>query len=466
MILYLSICSSWAQTGQSFALEDIISLAKRESLSSKIAKSTKFNLYYQYLSYQAGNKPLLSLTGNLLNFNKNYSPVTQPDGTVVFLPVTQNYANFGLAFSEPIQSTGGTVSINSGLQRFDDFGLKSKQYSGIPLNVSLEQPFLAFNEYKWKKKIEPLKLQEAEKQYIKDTESISLQATKDYFDVLDAQANLELAKKNLESQKIIYEIENKRVSLGTTTKDKILQIKLQLLNSQQELESAKVNIKTALSSLVNYSGLADSVKIHLLVPEKLPKLSITAEKAIEEAKKNRAEFISYLRRKLESQRDLDQAKKDRYNVKLIAAYGLSGVGETLGLFYNQTRAQANVTFTLAIPIIDWGRTKQKINIATSNLETVNYTIAQEEIELKHEITNLVDNLQLVSNNISITQQADTIAEERYELTQEQFRFGKTTVTELNIALNEKDTAKRSYISALRNFWESYYQLRVLTLYNL
>jgi len=36
---------------------------------------------------------------------------------------------------------------------------------------------------------------------------------------------------------------------------------------------------------------------------------------------------------------------------------------------------------------------------------------------------------------------------------------------LNIALTEKDNAKRSYVEALRSFWTSYFNLRRLTLFD-
>jgi outer membrane protein len=42
---------------------------------------------------------------------------------------------------------------------------------------------------------------------------------------------------------------------------------------------------------------------------------------------------------------------------------------------------------------------------------------------------------------------------------------KLSITDLNIAMQEKDEAKRNYIAALRDLWKSYYRLRRLTLYD-
>jgi len=67
--------------------------------------------------------------------------------------------------------------------------------------------------------------------------------------------------------------------------------------------------------------------------------------------------------------------------------------------------------------------------------------------------------------IEITKKADEVAQERYVVAQNRYLIGKIDITNLNIALNEKDTAKRSYLEALKSFWTAYYDLRRLTLYD-
>ena len=44
-------------------------------------------------------------------------------------------------------------------------------------------------------------------------------------------------------------------------------------------------------------------------------------------------------------------------------------------------------------------------------------------------------------------------------------MGKITITDLNIALQEKDRAALTYLNSLEKFWTDYYTLRRLTLYD-
>lgn len=445
-----------------FSLDDVISQAKAKSTSAKLAESIKENKYFQYLSYKAVLRPQLSLTGNVLGYSKDYFGVVQPDGNLIFQPRTQNYSSLGLSLSQQVLQTGGTISINSSLNRFDDFDRKEKRFSGAPLNISLNQPLFAFNGFKWDKKIEPLKYQEAEKEYIKETENIALSASKLYFDVLDAKIELELAKKNIEGQTTIYEVENKRINLGTTSRDKLLQIQLQLLTSKQNLGKAEVNFKMAVFYLKSFIGLNIN-DLELELPVSLPKITISVDKAIEGARSNRAEFLAYKRKKLEAMKELEMAKNERFKINLLASYGYNNVGDGFSSIYSNPNSQQTFNLGIQLPILDWGRNRGRISVANSNLKTISYTNEQEEVIFINEITSLVDNLMLISSNIEIAKEADEIAQERYSLASDQFKFGKLSVTDLHLALSEKDNAKRSYISALRLFWISYYQLKVLTL---
>ena len=72
---------------------------------------------------------------------------------------------------------------------------------------------------------------------------------------------------------------------------------------------------------------------------------------------------------------------------------------------------------------------------------------------------------LQDDQVRIASKADTIADLRYEVTKQRFLIGKIDVLDLNVALEEKDVARRGYVEALRNYWNYYYDLRGLTLFD-
>ena len=82
-----------------------------------------------------------------------------------------------------------------------------------------------------------------------------------------------------------------------------------------------------------------------------------------------------------------------------------------------------------------------------------------------EITTLVKNFELLKSNIVLAQKTDSVTQRRFVIANNLYQIGKFTITDLNLAQGEKDNARRNYVAALRQFWDSYYMLRRLTLYN-
>jgi outer membrane protein TolC len=92
-------------------------------------------------------------------------------------------------------------------------------------------------------------------------------------------------------------------------------------------------------------------------------------------------------------------------------------------------------------------------------------IAQDEVNFEQEILTQVRQFEMLRLQIEISRKADEVAAERYNVAQNRYLIGRIDITNLNIALTEKDDAKRSYILALQSFWQAYYDLRRLTLYD-
>ena len=94
-----------------------------------------------------------------------------------------------------------------------------------------------------------------------------------------------------------------------------------------------------------------------------------------------------------------------------------------------------------------------------------YIIQQEQQTFEQEIITLVGRIEVLRKQIEIKKTGDQVAQKRYDVAQNRYLIGKTSITDLTLALEQKDNAKREYINSLRDFWDSYYLLRRLTLYD-
>jgi outer membrane protein TolC len=67
--------------------------------------------------------------------------------------------------------------------------------------------------------------------------------------------------------------------------------------------------------------------------------------------------------------------------------------------------------------------------------------------------------------VALAAKADTVAQKRYDITVKRYLIGKIDITDLNIAVQEKDRARQDYFRALGDFWNSWLELRRKTLYD-
>jgi outer membrane protein TolC len=242
-------------------------------------------------------------------------------------------------------------------------------------------------------------------------------------------------------------------------------VELQLLRSRQDVAQAKLDQETNRLRLRSFVGMNDTEQFELVLPEEIPQFEISLEEALERARANRADFIAFERRRLEAESQVASAKGDRFDATLTASYGLNNSGSYLSDIYHDPLRQQRFNIGFNVPVLDWGRNKARLRTAIANKEFTDYVIAQDEVNFEQEILTQVRQFEMLRLQIEITKKSDEVAQERYNVAQNRYLIGRIDITNLNIALTEKDDAKRSYILALQSFWQAYYDLRRLTLYD-
>lgn len=447
-------------------LEQVVGMAREKSISAKQAITIQKTKYWEYRTFRSNYQPQLALEGILPAYTKSFTEVIQPDGTILFQSVHNNNSALNLSFSQTISATGATVFGKTRLQRFDDFERKNTLYNGVPFGIGIEQPILRFNSLKWDKKIEPLKYAESRQAYIESMEDIAIQASKYFFDLLLAQVNLQISETNLGNTENILRIANEKFELGKITKNEILQLNLERLKAQKAVGIARRDMEIATLNLRIYTGLQDVLKIALALPNATINMKVSSDKVLAEAYENRSDAIAFQRRIAEAKRDVAKAKGENgLNASLTAQLGFSKTGATIPKVYQSPKNQQLVYLSFVIPILDWGRSKSRTKTAEANLEFTNYAVEQDKQIFMQEIVTQVTLFDMMKDQLVLSSAADSIASEKYLIAKERYVLGNLSITDLSIAFQEKDQAKRDYIAALRDFWGAYYQLRYLSLYD-
>ena len=119
----------------------------------------------------------------------------------------------------------------------------------------------------------------------------------------------------------------------------------------------------------------------------------------------------------------------------------------------------------SIPLLDWGKRKGKVKVAESNREVVLSKNRQDQMTFNQNIFLLVENFNNQAAQLEIAEEADEIAQKRYQTSIETFMIGKINILDLNDAQQSKDDAKQKHIQELYGFWSYFYNVRSVTLYD-
>ena len=469
IILAISFSAKAQENTKILSFENVINIAKTQSPDGLVAKNKYLGSYWKYRSYKASYMPMLTLDGTLPNINRIISKIPLEDGREIFQVQRSAKYSMQMSLSKTVGITGGQLFFNSGIERMDMYDEKGSfvtSFLSTPVSIGYRQPIFNYNPYRWERKIEPILYDEAKQTYIEDREQLSIKAANLFFDLLDAQIRTNIAKINQANNDTLYKIAQGRYNLGKIAENELLQLELSLLNSNLQVEQTRNDVEVTHYKLKSFLGMRGDEKIELVIPKQMLNFKIDATKAIAEARSNSSEALSYQRKLLEAQSSVNKAKlENRFNANLYAMYGLTQSAVEFTNAYKNPQDQQQLSLGIQIPILDWGLSRAKIKMAQSNEELVNTQVAQQKIDFDQQILIKVMQFNMQYHQLVIAAKADTIGEKRFAVTKARYMIGKVDITELNIAMTEKDRATQDYIAALRSFWNSYYEIRKLTLFD-
>lgn len=464
------LCS--AITGQNLTtrkmtLEQAIEIAHSRSPQVQMAQLNFMAQYWHFRSYKARFLPSLNLHGNLGNYNRSLVDVRDPEtGRISYVANNTLSNDLSIAINQNIPLTGGTVSLNTSLNRLDQFDYGTQIYNSNPLTIHYTQPLRSFNELKWKKKTEPLRYEKEKKVYLESIENITLETTSQFFSVLSAQTSHQKNVENLNDTRKMYDIALKRSEIGTVNKSELLQLELALMNAELTVSNSRTNLEIALFNFKTYLGISESTSFKLLPPMIAPDVIMEYDFVLSKALQNSSQNLSLQLKEIESQQGVAEAKAVRgIQVELQANLGLSQTGNSFNEAYRFLKDQEIVGLSLTMPIYDWGMSRGKVKMAEAKARLTRTENEQDAIKFQQDIRIKVIQFNQQARQCDISTKALTIAQQRYDITKDRFLNGSITVTDLNTAQKELDEASDQYISQLSTFWSAYFELRKLSLYD-
>lgn len=334
---------------------------------------------------------------------------------------------------------------------------------GYAASVSLMQPVFAGGQIRTGNQLAQLQEEVMQLQLRMQEQDIDQKIRESYWQIVQLKLNLstlDAADKQLQA---VYNLVSEYVNTGVATRNDLLRVSLH----QQELAANRIKVQNAdrilRLLLAQQTGLIDEPQlIDILVPQGDDAYQLPQHRDALASAANRFEYQLAMKG-VEAQ--TMQVKMERGKLLPTVAVGLigyhtgfGGLSEGASNYVNSSMTNGMVMGVLSVPITDWWGGSHAIKRQKLKLQQARNTAldAQQQLAIDHEVawSNLLEAYQ----QIQVAQASVQQAEENLRMSNDQFRAGTLTLSDLldaetlhRQAQNNLSSAQASYAVRLSDY---------------
>ncbi|UQD56919.1 TolC family protein [Flavobacterium sp. K5-23] len=413
-VLLLTFCFFEGNAQEVLSLEDAVKIALENNYEIKIAKN---DLKIDQTNVAAGNAGMLPTATASISQNNNLQNLTQTrvDGNTISLDNAKNNSlNYGV-------SLGWTI--------FDGFRMFARKDQLQELQ----------------------KLGEAQLKLTIITKISDVQAA--YYNLVQQQQQLAALDTTIVISNQRVKLAQNRFTIGKASK-------LELLNSQVDINTDKVALMRQKELYVNTKILlnqilARDIQTDFKVASEFTmetKLDLTELKAL--AEKQNPQIEALIINKKVAELELKQVKSGRYpTVRVNTGYNFAENESSLGFNTQSSARGLNYGFTASLNLFDGFAQRRNEKIASIQIENSTLQIEQQNLALSTQLATsyqtYLTNLELVS----LEETNEAIAKQNLDITLDKFRIGTITTLEFR-------TAQLNYVNAKVRYSDAQFQAKL------
>ncbi len=273
-----------------------------------------------------------------------------------------------------------------------------------------------------------------------------------YYNLLKAEALLEVAEETLKSSEESYKRAQVLFEVGKAPKSDVLKAKVQLENDRLSLITAENDLSVARASLNHVLGFDVNKKIKVIEKLDVPEYSIEYEDVVHNASQNHPSL-------LKNKFDLKASKASvgmavgRFLPSVRAYYSYSWGNEEINEIDNMfdTDYSWYLGIGLSMPIFQGFSRVAAVSRAKLNKMSQDKKLEQVKRDVALEAQHSYFYLNQAKKKIGVTQEAVESAEEDLRLNKEKYRLGSGTMLDLLNAQVSYSQAKSDHIQSLYDY---------------
>jgi outer membrane protein TolC len=465
-LLTLAVTST-GSAQQPITLQQAIELALKQGYAARAALATRDAARYRDHVFYSRLLPQLSLGGTMPSYNHSIISVLQPDGTTLFKPQNQTNASLNATLSQKLPVLGGDFFVSSTLARLSVTGENSfHSWTSTPVSFGLRQDLLRPNASAWDQREQPLREELAERNYQEAREDIALTTSNLFFDLYSARVTLANQIKNAAINDTLYTLNKGRFEVGKIGENDLLQSELALLRARTSLDGARLEYDRAAAALRLALNLPAGAPVELDVSLTVPEFDADTAKAVGEALRNRASVSDVALQDVQARRRVTEARLSNWvGASVTASYGFNATAPNASEVYSNLLNAQQLAVSVSLPLWQWGAHSEGVQAAKADQERTT-SLAQATLQQTAQDAYFAAlQLSQARRNLALSLKADTVAGKRFEVALNRYIIGRIAIDNLYLAQSEKDQAVNQAVQSLRGYWQAYFRLRRMTLFD-
>lgn len=466
LVIYFIISSAIAHSQTVLSMDEAV---HERVFSTKVVRIQMLSLEKAMLEYEVYKKsqlPLVSLNLNPVSFLHSLKLMQSYDtGSYSNVEEYSNTSGGDILLTQTICSTGGTLSLGSGINLLHEFSTKSNNFSSVPFYLKYSQDLFGGRKgYRLQGKVAKLRQQSALRHYCSSVAAEQLNILNLYLAAIAAQEKRSFCKIAVKTDSMLVNYAKHRLNLGKMTKYEYNEVELQLLDNKLELENGEMEYGEAIRLLEEELQLRGILLDELHV-DALPRfIEENLVKSI--VQKNSEQKLAHELNAVSMEYELHEAKKkNRFNGKVSFTYGLNQYGKNLRAAYFCPNQWLALSISMTVPIFQHGIGRSRMRMARTDLESAMLEKEVGDSEIETQVHSQVFAYNRNMRLFEFTQRKYELSSQQYDLARAEFMVGKMTATELKVSYENCLRYKQDVLSCLCSLYEAYYKIRHLALYD-
>ena len=468
------------------SLDQAIEIALEKGYEMKSHKLSLFQAEQNRLAAKYRFRTNVNLNMEAPRWAENMQEVPVPNGLPVYNSRGTKRFQGMLDIRQPLP-TDGYLSFRSRLYESRESNyfadtentIKRKDFL-TSFSIWFNQPLFTFNRIKTNLKRAELNYERQSLTLKRNELDVVYSVTNAFFSLYHATRSYEIAGETQAQQQLQYDTAKMKYEAGLIPEVEALRLEVDLATANSDFEEVRASLEREKESFRKLIGLSIDANAGVSTDTNYDSFEVALEEAIRIGLNNRTELreqeINIELSKL-SIKEIDAQSEVKANFS--AYYDLTGRSDP-DLMYNtgsrdlfdssiddleRRPGNRGVTFTVDIPIWDWGVNKSEVASAKAELRRAELQKDEGRKDIITSIRDAVRQLKSTENRLKVLEKSQVVAQRTYDISLERFNNGE--ITSLDLAQDNKSlsSTKMSYLSSYIQYRLAVADLKRKTLYD-